>query len=99
MQEIQDCSWQDRDGRTLILVRVKPNSKRTGIDGIIPVETPYPVKNALNISISAPAEDNKANRELIKFMSKHIDIPKSKITIRHGIKNRLKVLQIHLKHR
>ncbi|MCX6113191.1 MAG: DUF167 domain-containing protein [Proteobacteria bacterium] len=91
---MKDYKWQDKDGQTFILIKVKPGSKRTVINGIVDVKTVYPVKKALSISISSQPEDNKANKELIEFMADNLNLPKSSIRISHGLKNRLKVISI-----
>ena len=86
----KDCAWTDKNGNTLILIKVKPNSKNSAVIGLVDVNTNYPVKKALQIAIAEQAEDNKANKELISFLSK--EIKKNQISVEHGEKNRLKVL-------
>ncbi len=46
-------------------------------------------KNALRVDVAAPPEDNKANREIIKFFSK---LTKKKVTILTGLTSKKKVL-------
>lgn len=48
----------------------------------------------LKIKITAPAVDNKANEELIKFLSKEMKKKKSQIKIISGITSREKILEI-----
>jgi uncharacterized protein (TIGR00251 family) len=91
---MEEYKWQDKNGQTLILIKVKPGAKKTSILGPIDVNTIYPVKKALSVSISSQPEDNKANKELIDLMAENMNIPKSKIEIKHGLKDRLKVLCI-----
>ena len=91
---MEDYKWMDKDGHTFILIKVKPGSKKTVINGIIDVKTVYPVKKALSISISAQPEDNKANKELIEFMADNLNLSKNSINITHGLKSRLKVISI-----
>lgn len=64
---------------------VKPNSSRNELIGY------DENKGALRVNISAPAEDNKANIEVIKFFSKLL---KKKITIKSGLKSKEKLLEI-----
>ncbi|MDD5178250.1 MAG: DUF167 domain-containing protein [Candidatus Nanoarchaeia archaeon] len=62
-------------------IKVKPNSKKNEInlkDGI------YEIK------IKAPPEDNKANLELIKFLSKKFN---TKVKIKSGLTSKNKVIQ------
>ncbi|HRY37058.1 MAG TPA: DUF167 domain-containing protein [Candidatus Magasanikbacteria bacterium] len=48
----------------------------------------------LKIKITAPAVDNKANEELIKFLSKEMKKKKSQIKIISGFTSREKTLEI-----
>jgi len=67
-----------------VKVRVKPNSKKTRFvkeqDGV------------LFVDISAPAENNKANIELVKFFSKNL---KKKVRIKSGLTSKHKTLLIY----
>ncbi len=49
-------------------------------------------KQALIIEIKAPAEQNKANKELIKFLSK---LMKKRVKIKSGHTSKLKILLVH----
>ena len=49
---------------------------------------------ALKVKIAAPAVDNKANTELIEFLSKTLEVSKSAIAIRRGGTSRRKVVEI-----
>ncbi|MBL7056617.1 DUF167 domain-containing protein [Candidatus Woesearchaeota archaeon] len=48
-------------------------------------------KNTYKINIKEKAEDNKANKELIKFLSKKL---KKSVKIVSGLKSRNKIIQI-----
>ena len=50
--------------------------------------------NALKIRLKAPPVDNAANEELIRFLAKHFDIPKSAITLLRGRTAKRKVVRI-----
>ncbi len=66
-------------------VTVKPNAKKTEIlDFDI-------VNNTVKIAIAAQPEDDKANKELIRFVSKQL---KKKVLIERGKKSREKLLII-----
>ena len=62
-------------------VTVKPNAKRNEILD----ETSDHIK----VAIAAPADKNKANKELIKFLSKHF---KKKVRIKSGLTNKEKII-------
>ncbi|MFH1223836.1 MAG: DUF167 domain-containing protein [Pseudomonadota bacterium] len=51
-------------------------------------------KKALLVSIAAEPQDNKANKELITFLSRELGIKKDRIFLEHGEKSRLKVINI-----
>ena len=88
----KDCAWLDKNGNTLVLIKVKPNAKNSAVIGLVDVNTNYPVKKALLVAIAAQAKDNKANKELIDFLSQELNIKKNQISVEHGEKNRLKVI-------
>jgi len=66
-------------------VIVKPNSIKNDILGF------DENKNALKINIAAPADRNKANIELVKFLSK---ILKKKVRIVSGFASREKIIEV-----
>lgn len=67
-------------------VKVVPNSSKNEICGII--------DSALKIKIKAPAVENKANEELIKYLSKLLKVPKSFIMFKSGSTSKIKTLCI-----
>lgn len=66
-------------------VTVKPNSSRTIIRGL------DEQTGLLHIDLKAPAEKDKANRELIRFVSKKLG---KKVLIKSGKRSREKLLQV-----
>ena len=50
--------------------------------------------NEIKVSIKSKPELGKANRELIKLLSNHFQIPLDKIKIIQGIKSRKKIVDI-----
>lgn len=64
---------------------VKPNSKKNEIIGY------DDSRKAVRIAIKAPAEDNRANKEMIKFISRLL---RKKVRIMSGLKNKEKLLKI-----
>lgn len=65
---------------------VKPNSRE---NEILSYDSD---RNALRVSIAAPAEDNKANIEVIKFFSKLL---KKKVRIKSGLRSKEKLLEFY----
>lgn len=64
---------------------VKPNSSK---NEIIKFDDE---KQALKVNISAPADKNKANKEVIKFFSKLL---KKRVEIKSGLTSKEKLLRI-----
>ena len=84
-----DSRWFRYDAvtrRLSLTLHVQPNARRSEIAG--------PHGGALKVRIAAPATDNRANAELVKFLSETLAIQKSAITIRHGASARRKVVDI-----
>lgn len=71
----------------ILTVEVKPNARKSKIrawkDGEI-----------VMVDVKAPPVDGKANRELVKFLSKAWKIPKTHIEIVHGQGSRVKHIRI-----
>lgn len=67
-------------------IKIAPNSK---INKIIEEQD-----NFLKIKLTAPAHANKANKALIKFLSRHFKIAKNKIQIISGEKSRKKIISV-----
>lgn len=66
-------------------VVVKPNAQRTEVLGF------DSEKDAVKIAVSAPAENNRANLELVRFVSKEL---KKQARILKGIRAKEKILKI-----
>jgi uncharacterized protein (TIGR00251 family) len=71
------------DGKLKVLV--KPNAPETKLIGY------DDARKAVKIAIAAPPEDNKANKELIRFVSKLLKRP---VKIKSGLKSKEKLLLI-----
>jgi hypothetical protein len=69
-----------------LTVLVKPNSSKNEITGY------DESRKAVKVNIKAPAEDNKANIEVIKFFRKLLS---REIKIISGLKNKIKILKIN----
>ena len=78
-----DLSKHIRDG--LLKVYVKPNSAKTEITGF------DEIRRAVKVNVCAPADKNKANKEVIKYFSKLL---KKKVLIKSGLTSREKTLKI-----
>jgi len=67
----------------IIKIRVKPNSKKQGIERAS--------ENEYVVNLKSKAENNKANVELLKLLKKYF---KKDIKIAKGMKSRNKIVEI-----
>jgi len=65
---------------------VKTNAKKNEVLGY------DKIKEAYRISIKEKAEDNRANKEIIKFLSKLL---KKKVRIVSGLKSKEKIIEVN----
>ena len=77
---------KEKDGDVILSVKVHPNAGKDSIEGIR--------EDHLSIKLCSPPLDGKANKALVKFISKKIKIPQSAIEIIQGDKSRIKVLRL-----
>ena len=80
------CNYNTAARQLTVTLHVQPNARRSEIAGLH--------GDALKVRIAAPAVENKANAELIDFLSKSLGIPKSAIVVRRGATSRRKVVEI-----
>lgn len=75
----------EKNGFIIFKCHVQPGAKRNSIIGIY--------SDSLKISLSAPPIEGKANKELIKYLSKILNISKNSLTLLSGEKNKNKIIQ------
>lgn len=71
---------------TTLKVRVVPNARRSELAAIS--------QDEVRLKVQAPAQDGKANAELIRLLAQLIDCHKSSIAIKRGEKSRNKIIEI-----
>ena len=69
----------------IIKCRIQPGSSKTALVGRYGEDT-------LKFAVAAPPVDGKANKILISFLAKKLNIPKSSVTILKGEKSRTKTV-------
>ncbi len=85
----RESTWFRYDAaarRFSLTLHIQPNAKKNALAGLH--------GDALKVRIAAPAADNRANVELIEFLSETLGVPKSAITLRRGATSRRKVVEI-----
>ncbi len=76
----------EKDGALRFEVRAKPRAKKSRITGIR--------GDALEVSIAAPGVDGAANEEMIRFLARHLGLPRRNVEIVRGESAPLKLLAI-----
>lgn len=84
---MQHNIYEIRETYTLIKIRVSPNAKRSGFEGLWN-------DTHLKLALRAPAVDGKANEAVIDFLSDFFHIKKSQIQIISGQTNRCKIIRL-----
>ncbi|MEM4336567.1 MAG: DUF167 domain-containing protein [Candidatus Woesearchaeota archaeon] len=83
MQDIKSIRVEDILNQKNISIIVKASSKENAILGV--------EDNSLKVSIAAPANKDKANKEVIRFFSKLLN---KKVRIKSGLKSRKKIIEV-----
>ncbi len=83
-----------QSGQVYLLCKVFPKASETKIRDIIVSEIEGQKTEIITISVSAPADKNKANRELIKFLAGEFQVLKNNVIIISGQTDRLKLIKI-----
>lgn len=79
--------WARRtDHGWLLTVRAQPGASRSEIAG--------PYGEALRVRLAAPANDGKANAELVRFLARALGVPPRLVQLVRGHASRDKVVEV-----
>lgn len=87
-QELLSRCASETDEGLLLTIMVQPGAKKPKIEEI------DPFRGSLRVKVKAKAQKGKANMELIKLLSKVLEVPTSEIIIIKGEKSRQKTVKI-----
>ncbi len=73
-------------GGLRLAVQITPNAKKTEVIG--------EQDGALKLKLQAQPVDGKANEALIKFLAKALGVPRSALTITHGLASKKKLIAV-----
>jgi uncharacterized protein len=73
-------------GGLRLAVQLAPNAKKTEVGGT--------VDGALKIKLHAPPVDGKANEALIRYIADTLRVPKSAVSITHGLTSKKKLIEV-----
>lgn len=77
---------QEKDNAILLKIHVSPRSSKNQVTGLH--------GDALNVKITAPAVEGKANKALITFLADYFGLKKKQVEIKSGDKSREKVIAL-----
>ena len=67
-------------------VKVHPRARKSAITGV--------VGDALNLALTAPPVEGRANEACVKFLAEFLNVPRSSVTIAAGESSRQKLIRI-----
>ncbi len=71
----------------MLRLTVVPGAQRTQVVGLY--------GDRLKVRLAAPPEKGAANQELIAFLARTLDLPKSSLKLTGGAQSRTKVVTVH----
>lgn len=79
--------WCSRHGANLrIAVQVMPNAGKS--------EVLDEIEGTLKIRLKALPIEGRANEALVRFIADLLEVPKSRVSVTHGLTSRLKLLEV-----
>jgi uncharacterized protein YggU (UPF0235/DUF167 family) len=79
--------WCSQHGAGLrIAVQVMPNAGKS--------EVLEEIEGALKIRLKALPIEGRANEALVRFIADLLDVPKSRVSVTHGLTSRLKLVEV-----
>jgi uncharacterized protein (TIGR00251 family) len=69
-----------------IAVQITPNAKKTEVVGVL--------EDALKLKLQAQPIEGKANEALVRYLAAALSVPRSAVTITHGLTNKRKLIEV-----
>jgi uncharacterized protein (TIGR00251 family) len=83
----ETLALNERAGGVRFSVHVRPRSSRSAILGVR--------ETALEVALTSPPADGAANAELIKLLSRALEVPRGAVSIVVGASSRAKVIEVN----
>ena len=80
------CLQRAADGSLLLRLHVQPRAAHNQVAGL--------QGEALKLRLTSPPVDGKANKAVIAFLARLLDLPKSCLSLRSGLQSRTKTVRI-----
>jgi uncharacterized protein (TIGR00251 family) len=69
-----------------LAVQITPNAKKTEVIGVL--------DDALKLRLQAQPIEGKANEALVKYLAAALSVPRSAVTVTHGLTNKRKLIEV-----
>jgi uncharacterized protein (TIGR00251 family) len=69
-----------------LAVQITPNAKKTEVVGVL--------DDALKLRLQAQPIEGKANEALVRYLAAALSVPRSAVTITHGLTNKRKLIEV-----
>lgn len=73
-------------GGVRLAVQVQPNAKKTEVVGVL--------DEALKLRLQAQPIEGKANDALVKFVAAALGVPRSAVSVTHGLSSKKKLVEV-----
>ena len=70
----------------LLMIHVQPGARRSEVAGVY--------GEALKVRVAAPAAEDRANEELLRFLSAALSIPRRLLIVERGSRSRRKLVRV-----
>ena len=73
-------------GGVRLAVQITPNAKKTEVIGVL--------DDALKMKLQAQPIEGKANEALVRYLAEALSVPRSAVTITHGLTSKRKLVEV-----
>lgn len=73
-------------GGVRLAVQITPNAKKTEVVGVL--------DDALKLKLQAQPIEGKANEALVRYLAETLTVPRSAVTITHGLASKRKLIEV-----
>jgi uncharacterized protein (TIGR00251 family) len=75
-----------RAGGVRLALQITPNAKKSEVIGVL--------DDVLKIKLQAQPIEGKANEALVKFLAAALSVPKSAVSVTHGLTSKRKLVEV-----
>ena len=87
----------EENGEVYLRIKARPGASKTMVKGALVAEDDRDENGqneTIKIDVAAPAENNRANQALIKFLSQEFGVPVAQVKVLSGAGDRYKLVKV-----